>query len=522
MSLYTDALAGASEIARMVRDRLTTDAFVNLTTGLGGSRDRSVGSQVTALAPLSYPVLEALYHQSDLAKTIVDRLPEDALSRGFTFEGSPGLDAVAERWDLRGRILEARIWARLGGAGGLLLGVEDGAATAPIVIEHVKPGHVKYLLPLDRADIHGAEIDTRPESPTYGEPSMYSVGNTSRKVHKSRLVIFPGARTSPRTRRAQGGGWDLSVLQRPYEILRDTDTVWRSVMAMMQDSSQAVFKIRGLMEMIAGGRSEVLLQRMEVVNAARSINRAVLIDAEGEDYSHVGAANLTGIDPLIVRVLQRLASAADMPMSILLGMSAAGLNATGAGDSDLKIWAARVQAERVLLEGAILYVGAILARDAGLEQPKGVTWPALWDETDKERADREQVRANTAKTRIEAGITDPDDEIRVLAGEDLETVLRERMEMDELAAVDPDDDSFDIAAGQLWIDTEDGHRLQVKSVGEGKVFLVDLDAPNPNAQFAWVRRVFLARCHRAPEPTETPAEGAPALAPEGGQEPPPA
>jgi phage-related protein (TIGR01555 family) len=505
-SVYQRAIQGTADIARMVRDRLTSDAWINLTTGLGGSGDRSTLAQVAAFAPLDYRVLEALYHGSDLAATIVNRLPEDALSRGFSFEGSPDLDRAAERWDLGERIKDGRTWARLGGVGGILIGSRDGALASPLRIKDFRKGDLQYLLPVDRADIHGVDIDTRPQSPRFGEPAMYQIGQISNKVHPSRIVLFPGARTSPRMRKLNGG-WDISVLQRPYEVLRDTDTVWRSVIGMMQDASQAVFKIRGLMEMIANGQSNVLLQRMEVVNAARSVARATLVDAEGEDYTHVGAANLTGIDPLVMRTLQRLASAADMPVSILLGMSASGLNASGAGDSDLRIWAARVVSERALLARAIMYLGAVIAADAALPPPKGVDWPALWDETDKERADREQVRANTSKVRIDASITTPEDEARILAGDDLEVVLRERLEMDELEALDPDDDSIDVAAGSLWIDTATGSRLQVRSVGEGRVFFVNLDAENPNAQKAWVRRVFLARCHKAPSLETGPESG---------------
>ncbi|UJR81481.1 phage portal protein family protein [Sandaracinus amylolyticus] len=49
-----------------------------------------------------------------------------------------------------------------------------------------------------------------------------------------------------------------------------------------------------------------------------------------------------------------------------------------------------------------------------------------------------------------------------------------------------------------WIDTEDGHRLQVTSVSETTVFFVDLDAPNPARQWSWRRASFIERTRPAP------------------------
>lgn len=507
MSTYKDALAYAREVA----GRLRVDTWINTLTGLGGSKDRTQYMGVAAFRPLQTAELDALYHGEDLPAIIVERLPTDALSRGFAYAGNEKLDRLAAEWRVRDMILEARIWGRLYGLGGVVIGVTGDDPRTPLRLEAVRRGSLEFLLPVDKHDLTIATRDERPDSPTYGDPLTYRVGSRS-TIHASRVVIFGGARTSTRQRHTYGS--DLSVLQRPYGVLRDVEQSWRSVMNLLQDMSQAVFAIDGLMSMIANGQKDVVLDRMQVVNMARSVSRAVVIDAQNERFEHVGAQNLATVDPLLVRIFTRLAAAADMPLTLLMGTSPAGMNATG--ESDLRIWYKKCDGERDLLAPAILYLGAILARDAGLPVPAALEWPSQWDPTETESAGLDKTRAETAGIRITNQITTPDEEARILGGEDLADVLADRIPADPLASdpelVGDDDPDIETPVGSQWIDTADGHRLEVTATGAGRLYFVDLDSDSPARQWSWSRRGFLERSRRAPGPEgpdvsrETPGE----------------
>lgn len=483
-----------------LRQRL--DAWFNPVTGLGGTRDRSTGMQIYQFRPLTWPELDAMYHGEDLPAIIVDRLPTDALSAGFEF-GSAGVDQAAARWRLADLVLEARIWARLHGVGGILIGVTGAPMDAPLRLRDVSKGSLEYLLPVDREDLTIAETDMDMASPTYLDPLMYRVGNQN--VHPSRLILFPGARTSSRQRQ-RNGGFDLSVLQRPYNVLRDTETTWRSVVNLMGDLSQAVFAIKDLASMITNGQKSVVMDRMEIVDMARNVARAVVIDADSERFEHVGAQNITGVDPLLMRVFTRLAAAADMPLTLLLGVSPAGLNATG--ESDLAIWYKKCAGERALLEPAIHYLGALLARDAGLPAPAGVEWPKLWELTEGEQADLENKRALTSEILIRNAITDAEEERRILGGEAREAVLA-------TPAVDPaleaepleteDDADPEVKPGEVWTDTVDGNRLEVMNVAGGKVYFRDLDSATPGRQWRWTIGTHLERAMPPASPPLPPA-----------------
>lgn len=497
---YVEAFEGlTTSMTSWLREKTRLDSWVNTITGLGGSRDRTRGMAVSYVTPIPFPILDALYHGSDLAARIVEQLPTDALSEGVDL-GPPALNRACSRFGLVEKVLEARTWARLYGAGGILIdtfAISTGQADSPLRLESIGVGDLIGLTVLDRSDLSVAEWSED------GEILMWRVGRVN--VHPSRVVVFGGAKTTP-AMRIRNGGFDLSVLQRPYDVLADLENSWRSIMNLVQDMSQATFAIKGLMEMISQGRKDVVLARMEVADIARSSARAVVVDADGESFTHTGAANVTGVDPVLMRVFQRAAAAANMPLSIFLGMSAAGLNATGSGETDLRMWYRSCKGERKALEPGILYLGEAIARSEGMDVPKACTWPSLWDMTEVERATLDNLRADAAVKRINATITDSDEEAEILMGATVEAVLAKRPPTAGDLADDPADETIEIPVDSIWIDTVDGHRLQVKRVAEGKVYVVDLDA-GPE-QFAWVRRSFLERCTPAPE-TEPAAPAAP-------------
>ena len=438
---YGQALRGAfdgitegfrKEIARHVR----LDSWVNAIVGIGGSRDKRTSSYVAPLRMLTVSELEHLYHGNDLAARMVDAVVEDAFREGFEVDGEVEGDLfeALARWDAHELLTQGAIWGRLYGAGALLIGTVDalGPMDAELDLESVGPDQLLYLLPLDRGNLSIEDRVADPNSPDFGQPrtfrvsydsgdiapaieaSAFGLGRSSRApshtsnslVHASRLILFGGARTSARVKRGYGNGFDLSVLQRPWDILRDAGTSWDSVMLMLHDLSQAVFKMQGLVDMIAEGQKDVVLQRMEVVDMARSIARAVVIDAEHESFEHIGAANISGIEPIVMMTFHRLASAAKMPLTKLIGMSPGGMNATG--ESDLRLWYDEVGSFRKGVTRRVATVVRLIAATEGVVTEGVVTWPSLWQESPAEEEERLGKKATRYKTLTDAGILEPE------------------------------------------------------------------------------------------------------------------
>ncbi len=537
MSLAHDILARAVSSLPVGAGR-RLDSWVSAITGLGGLRDKTRSARVAGFVPLTLYELDALYHGDDLAAKIVSALPEEAMRLGWETD-SEELDRALDRWQVAQLFLDAWIWGRLYGRGAILIGTADrlGAMHEPLDVSQIGKGDLAFLYVLDGQDLTVADWFTDAGNKNYGDPRTYFVnvqhnahGGDSRglasgqRVHASRLIMFGGARTSER-QRLRNQGRDLSVLQVCNDVLRDVDQTWRSVMCLMQDLSQAVFKGKGLIPIVAEGRSDVLMDRMQIVDMARSVARAVVVDADDESFEHTGAQNVTGVDPLLIRTFTRLAAAADIPLTVLMGVSPAGLNATG--ESDIRIWYAKAEKAQRLVAPQARRLSYIIAKAEGLEWcDKDISWPSLWSATEKEKAELEKLQADTDNVRVQSSVLTADEAFLVrFADVDPVEFVRTRQE-----AVDPSgevpDTGPEIHPGEVWIDTHDGHRIRVNKVTSGDVYASDLDSINPDLQFRWRVATFLERCTlpgapqpAAPAPEPTPAPPAPA--PEPGTAPAP-
>jgi phage-related protein (TIGR01555 family) len=497
-----------------LRDRVRTDGWVNLLTGLGGRRDSSTAAVVCPPRYLTNQEILWLYHGSDLARRIVDLLPSEAMRLGW-LTGDERLDKALRRKDVGRKFLDAWIWGRAYGRGGLLFLYADslGPYDKAVRDEDVGPGDVVDMIPVEGIDMTAARRDQRT-----GEITHYYIHDTGgraggREIHVSRFVMFRGIRTADRVR-AERDGAHLGVLQIVADMLRDTDQAWRGVMHLLQDLSQAVFKVKGLISQLANGQKAAVMDRMEIVDLSRSIARAVVIDADGEDFSHVGAANVTGIDGLINLVFQRVSGAAGVPMTKLFGIAPTGFN-DGAQDRKNFQDAAEIEREEITDQAARVsrLYAASLRRDT---HKVAIKWPPLWAPTPGERADLDVKQAQAAQARIQAQISEPEEEREIwVTGKPAAEVI-DLSPLPEGVAGTPPAEGSDIVPGAIWIDTDDGHRLEVTRTGTDKagrdvVYFLDRDSDFPERQWKWILPSFLERCRpeTAPAPAAAPA-GAPA------------
>jgi phage-related protein (TIGR01555 family) len=207
--------------------------------------------------------------------------------------------------------------------------------------------------------------------------------------------------------RRQLRGWTISVLQRPYEVLRLFGTSFASVGHLLQDASQGVIKIKDLMHMIAANRP-ALLARMELLDTSRSVARAVLLDAENEEFTRV-STSFAGLPELLDRIMQRMSAATRIPVTLLMGRSAAGMNATG--DSDFRAFYDSVKSEqRDRLEPVLLQIYRLLAIARG-EDPEGISieFHPLWEMSEAERALLEKQDAERDSALITSGVLYPEE-----------------------------------------------------------------------------------------------------------------
>jgi phage-related protein (TIGR01555 family) len=303
-------------------------------------------------------------------------------------------------------VTEGGVWGGLFGGALLIIGAQDGSELdKPLNGDNVHK--VRYLNVVDRRFAWAHSYYNNPLEANYGEVETYSVSQSISSpgnnpvaqfvVHESRCLRWDGARTDILTRN-QLAGWSWSLLQRPYEVLRAFDAGFQACANLMSDASQAVFKLQNLIQMIASGQKDVLQSRMALVDMSRSSGRAVLIDAEKEEFKRE-PTTFTGLPDLLDRFMMRLSAAVGIPVTILLGRSAAGMNATG--DADFRMFYDKLATEQERELGPKLVkiyqlIGS--AKDselAGKDLSKlKVKFKPLWQPSDKEQS---EVELNVAQ-----------------------------------------------------------------------------------------------------------------------------
>ncbi len=435
MPLLLDQFGRPAATTSAHRSALRQDGWQNFTTGIGTSRDKTtLGSFWQPWRVLDNELL-ALYNGSDLAAKIVEKRPFEMFRRGYDLTAD-GADAselqdlqsdACERFRLDEQLVEAFVWGRLFGGNLLIVGADDGQTMdQPLDITRIKT--VNYIFNVDRRfawaqSYYSSPQNTKNRVPKHGMPELYLITNVVSQsmpqpgdfntsvVHESRVIRFDGTPTDVLTRQ-QLAGWSWSVLQRVYDAMRRFEHAFDSVGHLLSDASQAVFKIQGLIDMIGANQISAVRQRMAVVDETRSTARAVLLDTEGEEFERI-ETSFGGLPEILDRMMMRLAAAADMPLTELFGRSAAGLNATGEGDT--RKWYDTIASEQQrFLEPKLRYLYRILA--AAEDSPVSkkdlkidVDFHALWAPTDLEEAQAIYQLAQADQIYLTAKVVTPEE-----------------------------------------------------------------------------------------------------------------
>lgn len=366
------------------------DSWKNLISGLGTGRDKATYTHLSPDKNLSAAYLEQLYLNDDIAARICDLLPGEMLRQGLSIE----VDGKEFTWcGLSDLLRDVLVKSRIFGAAFLYLGANDGQLQeSPLLIN--KP--ILFINVLSAKELKIKSLYSDPSTSQYGFVEQYSFGNAT--IHESRLIPFYA---SPPL---SSNKYPPSILQRAYPVLQQFHTSWQSTAHLMTDAAQGIFKLKGLHSTIASNRSEDILKRMELVDMSRSISRSILLDAEDEDFRR-DSYGFSGIPEILEKMMLRLASAARLPVSLLMGQAPAGMNATG--ESDTRFFYDQVKSEQEALKPKLERLAKILCKN---EQAKiKIDFPALWQMTDREKAELRRMEAETDRIYLQEGVLLPEE-----------------------------------------------------------------------------------------------------------------
>jgi phage-related protein (TIGR01555 family) len=399
----------------------TFDHWLNPSTGVGGAGDKNSGFIYVPGEAVRYQAntLTELYEEDDIAARIIDAVVDEAMRLGYSVEPAQEDTDLTERiqdWtDLLGVpevLTMARKWSRLYGGAGILIGSDDKRVDKPLA----PGGSIRFVEAYQREELSIHSLDREP-GPNFGKPLHYRISPMTLgagvgfpvPVHHSRLIVLNGAITT-RTKLVQNEGFGSSELTRAIKAISQFHGSFASALAIMADANQNVYKIKNLAAMIEAGNEELIKRRLDVAEKFRGVVKAIALDAESEDFIRSTVNIGTGLSELIEKFALRIAAAARMPVTVLLGQSPAGMNATG--ESDRALWQAQADTERKTLTVALnrIYRAGFQAADgptAGVEPAKwAVKWPALWTPTAKEEAEIFTTKATGYRAYFDMGVLD--------------------------------------------------------------------------------------------------------------------
>lgn len=395
--------------------QVRSDGWENILTGLGTARDKTTYGQFGLLGRIPDNELQNMFNCGWLARKVVSYRAKEVFREGFCVEDGD-VEKYIKSAQICTKLQKAMTFSRLYGGGLLIGGLDDGQPQdAPLSYDSLQ--ELRYLTFLDRRYCTVHAYYTDPNSPKYLTPMTYSInppqGVGGVIVHETRCIRFGGAETDDQTS-LQIGGWDYSVLQSTYEVIRAFETAWQSVNVLISDASQSVFKIKGLINALASpGGIDTMNTRMQLIDLSRSVARAIVLDADHNEDFHRDTTSFGGLPELLDRGMMLVAGAADTPVSILFGRSAAGMNATG--ESDFRIFYDSVKSEQETHITPIVNVLLTWATSAkkgptnGVPYEGGVKWKSLWQPEASVVATTEKTFADRDVAYINAGVWTPEE-----------------------------------------------------------------------------------------------------------------
>lgn len=375
------------------------DGLKNLMANLGTSADKASQSTYSEQY-LSPAELENAFRYAWLPRKAVVLPAEDAVRQWRQWEADDAsvtrIENIEEKLGLRRKVYDALILSRLYGGAAIYIGTASQRLTAPMGQNET----IRHFTVLGPNDFAVERYNDDATSEGFGEPESFRVGTV--QVHPSRLAVFRGG-TIPGDKNNWLGD---SILMPIYEALRNADACAGNAMSLVFEAKVDVFKIPGLMrELNDAGYEASILKRLRLAQHGKSINNALLMDAE-EGYEQK-SVNFGSLDQLMMDAYQLAAGACGIPVTRLLGQSASGLNSSG--NNEIREYYDSIKSKQELdITPAMDGLDRALLRTAGVDESINYTWRSLWQPTEHERADTMQKSANAVQALANSQLFDPD------------------------------------------------------------------------------------------------------------------
>lgn len=279
-------------------------------------------------------VLNYLYMEHGLIQSLIDQPVSDALRGGVEIisaeldgDDIKDLHDYIEEKNIYAIFKEVICWARLFGGAGLIINRHENPQK-PFNLESIKKDEELEFYPADRWEL----------SATNKDAEYYNFYNT--KIHSSRVLTING-KQAPSIVRPQLAGWGMSEVE---HVVRELNAYLKHnnlVFELLDEAKVDVWRLEDFKStLMSAGGTELIRQRIEIVNQQKNYQNAVLLDKNDEFEQKT--MSFAGLPEMLKEIRIGIATALRMPMTKLFGISASGFNS---GEDDLENYNAMIESE---------------------------------------------------------------------------------------------------------------------------------------------------------------------------------
>lgn len=479
-------LQRGAAIIEGTQEKFRQDGYSNLLNKYGTAQDNSASYQYDQEIITDDLELIRLYEGNGLFAKIIDRPSEEAVKHGFNIDfGDESIaeyvDDCMDNLDFESKFATAEKWARLYGGSIIVMLIDDGKGLEePLdwadvrTIEELRVFERAIVQP-DYTSMYNFRFpDTVNSNRPFAEPEYYQVSSIYGyfTIHRSRCLVFRNGMLPEQTTNAIYRYWGIPEYIRIKRALRECITSHENGTKLLERCVQAIYKMKNLANLLSteDGENKVL-QRLQVIDMARSLLSSIAIDSDGEDYDFK-TFSMSGVKDVIDTTCNMLSAVTEIPQTVLFGRSPAGMNSTGENDMENyynmveNIQKQNMKKNSRTVIDLILLQGKLSGRIAEIPKYK-VKFAALWSMSDTEKAnvektkaDTEYVKAQTSQVYMDNNVLDPSEVRKSLASEgefEIEEVLSEEK-------LNLPDNTFDIGKKTVIKNTETDARKDVETI----------------------------------------------------------
>jgi len=329
------------------------DAWQNVNTGAGiMGKDRKTDTIFNLHNAPSRVELAALYRLDGLTRKVINSPIKSMIKNWIYIEGDEENLILKElrRLKAKSAISECLRWQDVFG-GGVIVMVIDDSIGSTIPEQGVFADKNPFMKPLNMNNIRKVNLlkvyekeEVTPEK-TYdvndsidkaGMPEIYRIspmtGGSPFSVHESRCLVFDGEEITSDVR-ANNNGWGDSRLTSIYDRLRGVSEGYSNLERIIEEFIIGVWKKPNMRAIVASGRKQLIQDEMNLFDMARHILNTVMID-DKESYDRL-TSTVNGLSDIMTKLEISFAGVVDIPVSILFGDSAKGLNSSGSDNQQM-------------------------------------------------------------------------------------------------------------------------------------------------------------------------------------------